>query len=52
MAADKQRDQNLVQHILLAHDHLAHLGQNSVAHRVKAFDALLQLSCVRIQFGN
>ena len=50
MAADKERDQHLLQHILLAHDHLAHLLHDSVAHVVEAFDALLQFDRILIEF--
>ena len=50
MPADKERDQDLVQNIVLADDHLAHLGQDAVADRVEAVDALLQLGCVLAKF--
>ena len=46
MAADKQRDQHLLQHILLADDHLAHLLHDSFAHCVEAIDALLEFNCI------
>ena len=49
MAADEQRDQNLVEHFLLSDDDLADLGENVVAHRLKAFDALLQFRGIRIE---
>ena len=52
MAADKQRDQNLVEHFLLSDDHLADLGENVVPHRLKAFDALLQFHGIRIELCN
>ena len=51
MAADKQRGQNLVQHLLLADDYLAHLGENAITHRIKAFDALLQLAASWLSSG-
>ena len=51
MAADEQRDQNLVEHLLLADDDLADLSENVVAHGLKAFDALLQFRGVQIQFS-
>ncbi len=51
VAAHEERDQHLVQNLVLAHDHLAHLLDDAFAHRVKAFDALLELCCVRIQVG-
>ena len=46
MAADKQRDEDLVEDLILADDDLAYLGEDSIAYRVKSLDALLQLSCV------
>ena len=49
MAADEQRDQNLIQHFLLSDDHLADLGEDVVAHRLKAFDALFQFCGIRIE---
>src|SRR5467141_2076726 len=49
MAADKQRDENLVEHFLLSDDDLADLGENVVPHRLKAYDALLQFRGVRIE---
>ena len=52
VAADKQRDQNLIEHFFLADDHLADLRQDAVAHRVKAFDALLQFCGVQIHFSS
>ncbi len=50
MSADKQRDQYLVKHLILPDNHLSHLGKNAIAHRLKAFHALLQLCCVLVQF--
>ena len=36
--------------IVLADDHLAHLGEDAIADRVEAVDALLQLGCVLAKF--
>jgi hypothetical protein len=44
----EERDQHLVQNLILAHDHLAHLPDDTFAHRVEAFDSLLKLCCIRI----
>ena len=44
MAADEQRDQNLIEHFFLADDHLADLTQDAVAHRLKAIDAFFQFN--------
>src|SRR5467141_1296874 len=49
MAADKQRDENLVEHFLLSDDDLADLSENVVPHRLKAYDALLQFRGIRIE---
>src|SRR6266699_5902117 len=49
MAADKQRDENLVEHFLLSDDDLADLGEDVVPHRLKAFNALLQFRGIRIE---
>ena len=51
MAAHEERDEDLVEHFLLADDHFAHLLQNSLAHRMKALDALLQQRRILIQPG-
>ncbi len=51
MAADEQRDENLVEHFFLPDDHLADLGEDAVAHRLKAFDALLQFRGIQIDFS-
>ncbi len=44
MATNKQRDQNLIEHIFLPDDYLANLAKDAVAHRMKAFDAFLQFN--------
>ncbi len=49
MAADEQRDENLVEHFLLADDHLADLSEDAVAHGVKPVDALLQFCGIQIR---
>jgi hypothetical protein len=49
MAADKKRDQDLVEHVLLPHDDLAHLAQNAVANRLKTLDAFLQFRGIRFK---
>ncbi len=51
VAADEERDQDLVEHLLLADDDLAHLREDAVAHGVKALDALLQFRGVLIDFS-
>ena len=51
MAADEERDENLIEHFLLADDHLADLAENAVAHRMKAVDAFLQFHGVQIHFS-
>jgi len=51
MAADEQRNEDLIEYLLLAHDHLPHLAQNLTAHCVEALDALLQENCIFIQSG-
>ena len=43
MAADKQSDEDLLEHFVLADDDLAHLLHDAVAHRVEALDTLLQV---------
>ena len=50
MPADKERGKDLVEHLLLADDDLAHLGENAITDRIKPFDALLQLGCVLAKF--
>jgi hypothetical protein len=50
MSTDKQRGEDLIQHILLANDHLAHLGKDAFADRMEPFDAMLQLGCVLAKF--
>src|SRR5258708_27464325 len=49
MAAYKQQDKNLVQHLLLPDNDLADLSENVVTHGLKAFDALLQFRGIRIE---
>src|SRR5258708_8805702 len=49
MAAYKQQDKNLVQHLLLPDNDLADLSENVVPHRLKAFDALLQFRGIRVE---
>jgi hypothetical protein len=54
MAADEERDQYLIEHLILPHDHLPDLRQDAVAHGMKSFDLFLknfglQLCCVRVQ---
>jgi len=51
VAAHEECNQHLVQNLVLAHDHLAHLLNDAFAHPVKALDALLELCCIRIQVG-
>ena len=41
MAAHEERDQHLVDHLVLPHDDLAHLPHNALAHRVKSLNMLL-----------
>ncbi len=43
VAADEQCNQHLVEHLVLAHDHLPHLADDVVAHRAKPLDLSLQL---------
>jgi hypothetical protein len=50
MAADKQRNEYLVKHFILAHNHLSHLGKDAIAHCLEPFNALLQLGYIRRQF--
>ena len=52
MAAHEQGDENLLEHVLLAHDDLVHLGQNVVAHHVKAFDAFFEFRRVERRFNS
>ena len=42
VAADKDGDQDLVEHFFLADDDFAHLLQDRFAHRVETLDALLE----------
>ena len=42
VAADKDRNQNLVEHLLLSHDDLSHLIQDLLAHCMEALDPLLE----------
>ena len=42
--ADKNRDQYLVQHLLLANNDFAHLHKDLLAHHLKALDSFLE-SC-------
>jgi hypothetical protein len=51
VAAHEERDQNLFQHLVLAHDHLANLLDNCFPHCVEALDALLELCCIWFQIG-
>ena len=51
VAADEERDQDLVEHFVLPDDDLAHLREDAVAHRVKALDALLEFSGVQVDFS-
>jgi hypothetical protein len=41
MPADKQRGEDLIEHILLADDDLPHLGKDAFAYSVEPFDAML-----------
>ena len=50
MPTDKERGKDLVQHIFLADDYLAHLGEDAITDRIEPFDALLQLGCVLAKF--
>ena len=50
MPTDKQRGEDLIEHILLADDDLAHLGKDAFADRMEPFDAMLQLGCVLAKF--
>src|SRR5580704_15219657 len=50
MPTDEERGKDLVQHILLADDYLAHLGENAITDRIEPFDAVLQLGCVLAKF--
>ena len=36
-----KRGEDLIEHLILADDHLAHLGKDAVAHRMEPFDAML-----------
>ena len=49
MATHEQCNQYLVEHVLLPDDHLPHLRQDSVAHRLEALNAPLQLRRVFVQ---
>ncbi len=49
MTADEQRDQDLIQDLVLADDDLADLAQDALADGVKALHSLLQV--VRTQIG-
>ena len=42
VAADEQRDHHLLQHLLLADDHAAHLRHDLALHLAKALDARFQ----------
>ena len=48
MAADEERNQDLIEHLFLAHDHLAYLLHNAFAYGMEALDALLQLRRVPV----
>ena len=50
MAADKKRDEDLIEHLVLPDDDLPHLGQDAVADRMEPFNALLQLGCILAKF--
>ena len=52
MAADEERDENLIDHLLLADDDLADLVENAVAHSMEAVDAFLQFRGVQIHFSS
>ena len=41
MPTDKQRSEDLIEHLILADDDLAHLGKDAVADRIEPFDAML-----------
>ena len=49
MAADEERNENLVEHFFLADDHLADLAENVVAHGLKAFNAFFQFRGIRVE---
>jgi hypothetical protein len=51
MASDKKCDEDLVEDFLLADDHLPYLGQNAVAHRLKASDAIQQYLRIKTELG-
>ena len=52
VAADEQRDEDLLEHVLLADDDLVHLREDVVSHRVKVFDALFQFGGVERGFSS
>ena len=51
MAADKNGDQDLVEHFFLPDDDLVHLVEDLLAHRMEALHALLQQRCFLVQSG-
>jgi hypothetical protein len=51
VSPDKDCDEDLIEHFLLADDDLAHLVQDLLAHCVKAPNALLKQRRVLIQPG-
>jgi len=52
MPADEQGDEDLLEHVLLADDDFVHLGQNAVAHRLKACDAFFEFRRVESGFNS
>ncbi len=49
MAPHEQRNQNLIEHILLADNYLPHLRENIFAHPLEAFHAISKFGGVKIE---
>ena len=52
MATDKQRGEDLIEHLLLADDHLAHLGEDAFADRWNRSMRCLQFGRVQVKFSD
>ena len=52
MAADKQRDQNLFQHLFLSDNHLSNLFEDLVARLLKALNTRLEFRRIKRQWSN
>ena len=49
VASHEQRNQNLIEHVLLADDYLPHLRENILAHALEAFHAISKFGGVKIE---